>query len=86
MSTVCQRLARLAISDEGFAFDPQTGESFTVNVTGRECLRALAGGVEREVIIKDLSEKYVLGGKEIETDLRDFTEQLRALNLVEVDA
>lgn len=36
------RLKQLAVSDTGFVFDPQTGQSFTVNRTGRlvlDCLK-----------------------------------------------
>ncbi len=86
MSTCRQRLARLAINDQGFAFDPQTGESFTLNRTARECLRGLAAGEEPGKLVRDLSEAYVLDAKEIEADLRDFVEQLRSLDLMEVEA
>lgn len=42
------RLRQLAVSDTGFVFDPQTGQSFTVNATGRlvlDCLKR-RGGLE----------------------------------------
>ena len=40
------RLRQLAVSDTGFVFDPQTGQSFTVNATGRlvlDCLKRSDG-------------------------------------------
>lgn len=36
-----QRLKQLAISETGFVFDPQTGQSFTVNSTGQLVLGCL---------------------------------------------
>ena len=38
------RLSDLAISDSGFVFDPYTGASFSVNLTGLTLLRALKDG------------------------------------------
>lgn len=77
-----KRLSGLAINEEGFAFDPHTGESFTVNLSGREIIQALTAGKDEEVIARELSESYVIDLREARRDLRDFMEQLRVLRLV----
>ena len=40
-----QRLRSLALNPDGFAFDPTTGESFTLNSTGLALLEALRATV-----------------------------------------
>lgn len=39
-----QRLQMLAVSISGFAFDPQSGQSFTINETGLKTLEHLRDG------------------------------------------
>ena len=41
------KLERLAISDEGFIFDPESGNSYTVNGTALFILRLLKEGKGR---------------------------------------
>lgn len=40
------RLQQLAVSDTGFVFDPQTGQSFTVNRTGLIVIHLLKRGAD----------------------------------------
>lgn len=52
------RIKQLAVSDTGFVFDPQTGQSFTVNRTGRivlDCLKDLQEEEGLELASKQLS-------------------------------
>jgi hypothetical protein len=49
-----QRLAQLAISDEGFVFDPTTGDSFQVSPTGLRILVALRTGKAEEEVAQGL--------------------------------
>ncbi len=76
------RLKRLAVNDEGFAFDPQTGESFTVNKTGREILSKLTEDRSYDVIADYISKVYQLDQRSAMSDVQDYTQQLRSLNLV----
>jgi len=48
----------LAVSENGFLFMPNTGESFTVNETGREIISLLKEGLSEEEIITRMTEKY----------------------------
>lgn len=78
-----KQLAGLAVSDEGFAFDPHTGRSFTLNATGRRLLRALAEGDSPEQAAAALAERYAVDLRAVRGDVRDFIEQLRAEQLWE---
>lgn len=78
-----QRLARLAVNEEGFVFDPQTGESFTVNPSARLIIKALAAGREQSRIADELEQHFAIRHSEAQSDVRDFIEQLRACRLIE---
>ncbi len=75
-------LSRLAISEEGFVFDPLTGESFTVNQTGLFILKRLKENKSQEEIIKELTESFEVSKEEAERDVVDFIEKLRSYRLV----
>ncbi len=76
------RLSQLAINEEGFVFDPLTGESFTVNQTGLLILKNLKEGKSQEEIIKDITENFEVSQEEAERDLIDFIEKLRSYRLI----
>jgi len=76
------KLARLAISEEGFIFDPVSGNSFTTNKTGLFILKALKEGKAEEAIVHALTEKYEVSREEAEKDVTDFIEQLRYYRLI----
>lgn len=82
MQNLYPRLHRLAINEEGFVFDPQTGESFTVNASGRLIIKALLEGRENDDICAELAEQFCVQPHESSGDIRDFLEQLRAFRLV----
>jgi len=81
-----QPLPRLSLTDEGFAFDPCTGESFVLNSTGLEILRRMILGQSQEQIGQGLMDEFGLEPVSIMGDLRDFSEQLRILNLLEASS
>ncbi len=76
------RIKQLAINDEGFVFDPLTGDSFTVNQTGLFILQKLKEGKETEQIVKELTEEFEVSQEEAERDLIDFVEKLRSYRLL----
>jgi len=51
------RIENLAVNKNGFAFDPTSGEAFTLNETAKEIIEDLARGVEEKEIAKKLSER-----------------------------
>ena len=65
------RLPALAISANGFAFDPRSGQSFTVNHTGISTVELLLQNGSVEDTVDELSRQYnvpadvVLGAVEV---------------------
>ena len=47
----------IAISDSGFIFNPDTGESFTANPIGLEILSMLKDGLDAKAVRKQLKLK-----------------------------
>ncbi len=52
------RLAELQLGANGFAFDPRSGQSFTLNPTGLEALKCLSRGCSAEETGQHLAKHY----------------------------
>ena len=76
------RLARLAINEEGFIFDPVTGNSFTTNQMGLWILKRLKEGKQVSDILAEMIEQFDVDAETAERDLTDFVEQLRHYKLI----
>lgn len=76
------RLSQLAINDEGFVFDPTTGDSYTVNGTGLLVLKLLKEEKSPEEITKAIEEKFEVEKKEAEEDIKNFCDFLRAISIL----
>lgn len=70
-------LARLAISESGFIFDPVTGHSFSVNETGILVIRILQKGLDLANAVTQLQNIYQEKNEVIERDLLEFITLLR---------
>lgn len=75
----------IAISDSGFIFNPDTGESFTANPMGLEVLDMLKEGLEFESIRKQILDKYNMDKDTVEKDYYDFVQLLHQFNLIADD-
>ena len=76
------RLQKLAISEEGFLFDPTTGESFTVNPTGLLILKGMKDDLDPEAIIETIVATYDVAADEARRDVEDFAEHLKSYKLL----
>ncbi len=76
-----QRLHQLALSDEGFVFDPQTGDSFQVSETGIAVLHALKAGRSDEETAQQLITDFEVSLEEARRDCADFRVQLKNFGL-----
>lgn len=75
----------IAVSDSGFIFNPDTGESFTANPIGLEILDMVKEGMEFEEVRKKILEKYKSDKDTIEKDYHDFINMLGQFSLLEND-
>jgi len=75
-------LKHLAINDEGFIFNPTTGESWTTNQTGLFILKLLKEGLAEGEILNKLVEEFEIDKDTAYRDLTDFLEKLRSYKLI----
>ena len=73
----------IALSDNGFVFNPSTGDSFTMNKTGREVLMLIKEGKGLGQIADIMGEKYDVDRITLERYLEDFVRELGENNLLE---
>ncbi|MCF6177245.1 MAG: PqqD family protein [Victivallaceae bacterium] len=73
----------LAISENGFVFDPNTGESFSLNPVGVEILSYLKSNMSKDKIVKTLLKKYDTDEITIEKNYLEFLTMLREYRLIE---
>ncbi len=65
-----------------FLFDPQTGESFLLNESGRTIFNELKQGTAEPAVGQKLQHQYDISEAEAQADMTDFIQQLRILQLV----
>ena len=73
----------IAISDSGFIFNPNTGESFSVNPISNKMLEWLKDGKSDDEIIKLILDHYSIDKDTVEKDYYDFMELLKLYQLTE---
>jgi hypothetical protein len=75
--------ANIALSENGFVFNPSTGDSFTMNKTGKEVLQLIKEGKDIRQIADLMAEKYDVDRITLERYLEDFVSVLGENNLLE---
>ncbi|MDD3079012.1 MAG: PqqD family protein [Paludibacter sp.] len=73
----------IATSDEGFLFNPTTGDSFSTNPIGTEIILLMKKDRTSKDIVDAICEKYDVDRALFERDLDDFTLQLKEFSLLE---
>ncbi len=76
-----RKTSQLAINDEGFVFDPLTGDSYQVSETGLIILRKIAVGQSDEDIARTVSEEFDVPEEDALADIGDFRDRLKRLGL-----
>lgn len=76
------RLSQLALNDEGFAFDPSTGDSFVLNESGLVILKGFRDGMAATAIAACLADQFDVECDEAERDVHDLAERLRYYGLL----
>ena len=72
----------VAVSETGFLFDPNTGESFNLNKTGQFILKLLKENKDETEIIGTVMEKYDVELQVLQRYLDDFIRMLDQFNLL----
>jgi hypothetical protein len=73
----------IALSENGFVFNPATGDSFTLNNTGKEVLVLIKEGKKISQITELMIERYEVDRISLERYLADFLNDLSVNNLIE---
>ena len=73
----------IAVSESGFVFDPNSGESFSLNKTAREIVNLLNEGKLPAQIKAIILAKYDVDELVYSRFFDDFTQMLRHFNLIE---
>ncbi len=73
----------IATSESGFIFNPTTGDSYSANPIAATILLKIKEGLSDESIKDYIKENYDVTTSQIEKDWDDFTNQLKAANLLE---
>lgn len=77
-----ERLATLALNDQGFVFDPATGTSYTVNPVGRMVLTELRAGRSAEDAAAAIATAWKQPVATATRDVADFVRDLSRMGLV----
>jgi hypothetical protein len=73
----------IALSENGFVFNPSTGDSFTINKTGKEVIMLIKEGKNISQIAELMIEKYDVDHNTIDRYLSDFLNDLSTNGLLE---
>ena len=73
----------IATSEEGFIFNPGTGDSFSTNPIGAQIITLLKENKGLDEIKAYISEKYDVDEAQAEKDMDDFVLQLKEASILE---
>lgn len=73
----------IATSDEGFIFNPTTGDSFSTNSIGTEIILLLKKDIPIREVVDIITARYDVDRELFERDLEDFTLQLKEFSILE---
>ncbi len=80
---IMSKINSLAISDNGFIFKPETGESFTTNELGLLIISQLKKDKSNEEIVNYITEEFEVDEISAGRDLYEFLDFLKQENLVD---
>jgi PqqD family protein of HPr-rel-A system len=75
------RLDSLALNNQGFVFDPATGNSFTLNPSGMLLVKGLREGLDQGDLATRLADAYAIPPEQARSDVADFIRDLARLGL-----
>ena len=75
--------SNIALSESGFIFNPNTGESFTINPTGQQIIELIKEGKEFDEISQYFLENFETEESIFEKDYEDFMHMLTSYQMLE---
>ena len=75
----------IAVSDNGFIFNPGSGESYTVNPVGLDIINLMRKGKSNPEIVEAIQQNFAVEQMQAERDLLDFVEMMRQYRLLQYD-
>jgi hypothetical protein len=79
------KLNGLMVNGEGFAFDPRSGHTYTLNDTGLFALNCLKAGASLEQVCEQMAAQFAVDRHTAERDLEVFLNVLQRNQLVELE-
>jgi PqqD family protein of HPr-rel-A system len=76
------RLAQLTLKDDGFVFDPTSGDTYVANPTAVAVLRALQEGCDESQLVDVVVERFDVAESEARRDVGDLLVRLRGWQLL----
>lgn len=73
----------IAVSESGFVFVPNTGDSYTLNPVAADILHAISENQTSAEIRSSIESKYDVDPVLFEKDFHDFIHQLKQLQLID---
>ena len=73
----------IATSEEGFIFNPGTGDSFSTNPIGTDIIKIFKDGKTVEDVIEIICTKYDVDQNQFEKDLDDYLSQMKEYTILE---
>lgn len=73
----------IAVSENGFLFDPNSGESYSLNKTGQLIVKLISEGKTEAEIIENIMEKYDVESSALQRYMDDFIMMLQQMNLLQ---
>jgi len=73
----------IAISDEGFLFNPTTGDSFSTNGIGADIVLLMKKDVSLSEVVDTICSKYDVDKTLFERDLEEYMLQLKDYSILE---
>ncbi|NCD69550.1 PqqD family protein [Mucilaginibacter agri] len=74
----------IATSENGFIFNPATGDSFSGNAMASEIMVAMKNGDTEAQIKQNIQDKYEVSAEQLNRDWDDWILQLKEANLLEL--
>jgi len=73
----------IATSEEGFLFNPTTGDSFSTNSIGAEIILLLKKDKSTQEVVDIICDKYDVDKSLFERDMDEFSLQLKEFSILE---